>query len=764
MSAQSIGGWKLHPVFGNNIQNIIDTGSKVFFLTDEYLYSYDKEGKEIVSYSKQTNLSDIRIDDIYYNYDKKYLVVTYSNGNIDLIDNAGKVINIPDIYNATIKASKTINDVFFSGDKIYVATDFGYVVLDANKYETIESRAFNVTITQIGIVGSKILLGTKSKLYMGDLSSHYMNLSDYKATLINEGGRIYPISDTSFMFITGWGYKATLQNDNVVLQDVIPQVVHSFKKSLNGYTCYAQDGSLITLDANGSKTATSPMPQSFSNSIISSYESDGSYWVLSTKGVAHIKAGTDGSETVMTDFFRPNSSTVKIPFYLVYNNSQKKLYVWNTGTNTFFSDTQVIGAVSTYDGSFWKDIAPASAPTLNSNQNNNKLNSPYSPVFDPDDPTTYYVGTWYEGAYKITDGKVVTKYDWNNSPIVRALNGYYSNVNQIAFDKNKNMWFFQPDNTSAPIMVLPRAKQSQTTLTSSDWTTLKVNGMQAKKMMHFLVTSKDIKLYTAGDYKDPLIVFNDNGNPAGTITSKLYSTLTDQDGKEFSWQNIYCFVEDLNGKVWMGTNVGVIELNPSNALNASFSINHLKVPRNDGTNYADYLLNDTPVTCIAVDGSNRKWLGTSTSGLFLVSADGSVILKQFTTENSSLTSNKVISIACNPNNNSVYVGTEDGLLEYASDAAPSAQTYSDVYAYPNPVRPEYTGMITIRGLMDNSLVKIADAAGNVFKSMRSNGGMATWDGCNASGERVKSGVYYVLASQNENESSSGVVTKILVIR
>jgi len=178
MSAQSIGGWKLHPVFGNNIQNIIDTGSKVFFLTDEYLYSYDKEGKEIVSYSKQTNLSDIRIDDIYYNYDKKYLVVTYSNGNIDLIDNAGKVINIPDIYNATIKASKTINDVFFSGDKIYVATDFGYVVLDANKYETIESRAFNVTITQIGIVGSKILLGTKSKLYMGDLSSHYMNLSE----------------------------------------------------------------------------------------------------------------------------------------------------------------------------------------------------------------------------------------------------------------------------------------------------------------------------------------------------------------------------------------------------------------------------------------------------------------------------------------------------------------------------------------------------------------------------------------------------------
>ena len=103
-------------------------------------------------------------------------------------------------------------------------------------------------------------------------------------------------------------------------------------------------------------------------------------------------------------------------------------------------------------------------------------------------------------------------------------------------------------------------------------------------------------------------------------------------------------------------------------------------------------------------------------------------------------------------------------MEYSSDSEPPAESYSEIYAYPNPVRPEYTGEITIRGLMENSLVKIADSEGNVIKSIRSIGGMTTWDGCDNSGKPVKSGVYFILASQNENETSSGAVSKILIIR
>ena len=127
-------------------------------------------------------------------------------------------------------------------------------------------------------------------------------------------------------------------------------------------------------------------------------------------------------------------------------------------------------------------------------------------------------------------------------------------------------------------------------------------------------------------------------------------------------------------------------------------------------------------------------------------------------------SDYIYDIACDPNSASVFIGTSMGLAEYVGDSSPAAEDYSEVYAYPNPVRPDYTGWITVTGLMDNSLVKIADAAGNVLYTTTSEGGMITWDGCNSSGERVKTGVYYVFASQNATGNASGVVTKILVVK
>ena len=131
-----------------------------------------------------------------------------------------------------------------------------------------------------------------------------------------------------------------------------------------------------------------------------------------------------------------------------------------------------------------------------------------------------------------------------------------------------------------------------------------------------------------------------------------------------------------------------------------------------------------------------------------------------------LPSNAVYSVFCDPRSNIVYFGTANGLLAYNSTSSPAAEDFSEVYAYPNPVRPDYTGWITIKGLMDNSLVKIADSAGNVVAQIKSDGGMAVWDGCNVSGERVRTGVYFVFVSANNgsvDSSSKGAVTKILVV-
>ena len=165
---------------------------------------------------------------------------------------------------------------------------------------------------------------------------------------------------------------------------------------------------------------------------------------------------------------------------------------------------------------------------------------------------------------------------------------------------------------------------------------------------------------------------------------------------------------------------------------------------------------------MAVDGANRKWLGSENSGAYLVSADGTEIIAQYNTDNSPIPSNYVTAITVDSETGEVYMGTKGGLAIFRSDAIEAADNFDNVYAYPNPVRPDYSGWISVVGLKENSLVKITDVAGNLFFQGYSNGGQIVWDGCDRSGNRVKTGVYLVLASTSDGKS--GVVTKIFVVK
>lgn len=766
----SVGDWKIHPVFGTDVTNIIDTDKKVYYLVDKFLYSYDKESSENESFTKRNKLSDIEIKDIYYNYDKKYLLIVYSNSNVDFLYDDGKIINLPDIKDVILTMSKNINDVTFNNNKVYMAADFGYVILNDEKHEVMESQIYNIPLYSIIAIGDNLFVSKNDGLFVSELNAMHTSIDSFTQTNIkSKVNKILPIDDKSFFFYTGWLYKATV-NDNKTLSatTVIGADSRISQPTKTGFIAQATTpGYYILMDKDGNELKKVNLPESLQKSYISSYETNGSLWIMDCKGIKNVSIDNDNgkiTEKILSDYFKPNSSTVSKPYNIVYNGRLKKLYVMNTGSNHFVTEIGNVARINTLDGSFWSDITPESASTIGTLKNG-LLNDPFQPVFDPEDPNTYYVGSWYEGFYKVKDNKVVAKYDWTNSPMELALN-WYCQIACLQFDKFKNLWVIQSDN-SKPVMVLPRSKQSQEKVSASDWYRPNVTGFTPNKKMHFLITKRNnLKFITDGSYGSVFIAFDDNGTPDvnGDDKIKSYSSFVDQDEKTFSWHYIHCFIEDNNGKVWLGTDNGVVEIsNPANTLNSNFRINRLKVPRNDGTQYADYLLENIEITCMAVDGANRKWIGTSTSGVFLVNETGSEILQHFTKSNSYLTDDNIISLACNLDNNSVYVGTNNGLAEYSSDASPAEENYSNVYAYPNPVRPDYTGWITIRGLMDNSLVKIADSAGNVFYSARSTGGMVTWDGCNSSGERVKTGIYYVFASQNEDGKSKGAVTKIMIV-
>lgn len=766
----AVGSWKIHPIFGSTPTNTVDAGDKVYYLVSKNLYCYDKETSENIAYDRSNYLNDTQITNIYYNTQKKYLLVAYDDSNIDIILNDGKVVNIPDINNALLTTAKTINDVTFADNGAYIATAFGYVIVNDEKYEVRESRIYNVNITSIAKVGNALLLGSPNGLYYGNASKQHSTLSSMSLNTEFANTMIYPLEGNAFIHY-GNSFAATysvaLDESNnptgiAKLADINsgkPALIQPVKALDKVVVSYPSAPCYYAVSADGKTSTRVNLPGDVRNEMLTSQESDGSWWTVGAKGLRKLTiSGT--TATVLLDYQKINASSVSIPVHLTYNEGLDILYVKNTGSNSLYTSGQSPTQLNTLSNGNWTVLSP----TVSTLRNNNKyLDQTYKVVVDPNDPHSYVIGSKMEGVFRFTDNEEVAHWAWKNSPIIDS--GNRCNTGDPQFDKAGNMWVIQAKSGAVNPVILPKGKFNAPE--TADWITANVT-LSTNWRQHFLITKKsDIKIHTSGGWGSALVFMNDNGNPSGAITKQEYNnnTTLDQDSRNFKWYYIHCLTEDLNGKVWMGCDLGVAEFDPVKcAATPNATIYRPKVPRNDGTNNADYLLDGVQVNAIAVDGMNRKWIGTDNSGLYLVSADGTEIIEQFTSANSILPSDKIISVLCNPTNNIVYVGTESGLLEYESDSSTPAATYDDVYVYPNPVRPDYTGAITIKGLMENSLVKIADSAGNVVAQMQSNGGMVTWDGCNSNGDRVKSGVYFVLASENENNESNAVVAKFLIMR
>jgi len=222
--------------------------------------------------------------------------------------------------------------------------------------------------------------------------------------------------------------------------------------------------------------------------------------------------------------------------------------------------------------------------------------------------------------------------------------------------------------------------------------------------------------------------------------------------------------EDKDGYVWLGTDQGVVVYyRPWSIFEEDYPIaSRIKVPFNDGTNSAAYLLYKSKVTSIAVDGANRKWLGTEGAGIHLVSEDGTKTINSFNKENSPLPSDNISSIAIMENTGEVFIGTDKGIVSYKSNAIEPVTSLGKIYAYPNPVREDFIGPITITGLVLNSNVKITNVSGKLVYETRSLGGQVQWEGQNLWGEKVRSGVYIVYVSSEDGSDTQS--TKILIVR
>ena len=747
--------WVLHPLFaGENITACVDAGPCVYYLVSGNLYRYDKSSQENEHLSRSNYLSDSGVKNIYYNFEKKYLMVAYVNANIDIIDNDGSVTNMSDIKDASIATSKGINDVTFASDnRMVVATNFGYVIYNDERMEVETSLIIDSQVTSAAILANHIVLMLgDGRVATAGASRHVQQLNDFVVTQSGMAGRMVPIDDNSFFLLaTDALSKVTVTGDGDGLTFGSTRLVEGLPLSVQptaagGYVAsFAAMDYHYMIDEHGNSAT-----REAGEGIYSCRESDGSKWALIADGLSHV-TGETASQPI-----KPNAVSIStIPYWMTFDTAQDQLVLTSTSDNVVLPEAN-IGAktqVNTYDGMTWRDVTPADVPQPDEGS--------YWPVISPNEAGTYYMSTRRKGVLKITDGKIVEHMTAASCGIVERMMG-------LRFDSQGNLWLVQTRDYDTPVRVLTPEKQRRGQTTARDFVTN--SGGQLGNINHegfkrtqFVIGAGDVKVFTNGQFENPIVMWSSKSDLSLDKSVSFPSgSLIDQDGKSLEWQEIRCLATDRNGLVWMGTLSGMIAFNPSQAFNADFKVNHIKVPRNDGTNLADYLLDGQTVNCIAVDGANRKWIGTNSSGLFLVSADGQTVLKNFKASNSVMGSDQIYQVCCDPNGNSVFVTTPLGVAEYKSDATPGAASYSNIYAYPNPVRPDYGGDISITGLMENSLVKIADPAGNVIRTLKSTGGMVGWDGCNENGDRVPTGVYTILASHAD--SSTGATTRVLIVR
>ena len=419
-------------------------------------------------------------------------------------------------------------------------------------------------------------------------------------------------------------------------------------------------------------------------------------------------------------------------------------------------DNELPGTIQVYDGNNWK---------LYQEQVNEITGYAYVDICcidaDPNDPEHVFAGGRC-GLYEFKNGKLITYYNKDNSPLMAALDrgnqldNDYLLILGIKFDAQGHLWVLNSLANGVSLLELTSDHQwinhHHKELTDE-------NGITVSGLSNMMFDSRGLLWFTNNFWENPSVFCYDTNQDV----MLKYDQIVNQDDTKYTIYHTNCITEDKEGNIWIGTDVGPFMIQKSEIGQSSVTFYQVKVPRNDGTNFADYLLNGISISSIAIDGGNRKWFGTESAGVFLISSDNLMQEQSFTTNNSKLLYNNISSIAINHQSGEVFFLSDNGLCSYQSNAVePNEQmTKDNVIAYPNPVTPDFTGMVTITGLSYDADVKITTATGAIVAEGRSNGGMFNWDCCNKQGKRVASGVYMVITATSDGKK--GTVCKIAVI-
>lgn len=739
-----IEGWRVHAAFATN-NCIEEVEGKVYVGNESAMFTLDKGESSTEVISRVNGLSDVSVKYICYHKPSQTIIVGYDNLNIDLIQN-GVVYNIPDIKNKLIIGEKLLNNISLYDNTAYLSCSFGIVVVDVarkrlvDSYVNLDTNGANLAVNDIAVYNGSIYAAAPSGIYSAPLSS--LNLSDYhfwkRTTVVNDTkflevfrNQLYAVTDS-----------ATIHNYDGLTWTLFagaPVNKVNDMRVENNQLVIAQEDQIVIESVQGAISTKSYrlMKSAFISSENDLFMFTNDYYLMRSR-----------NGTGEVEYLAPSGPYATTATRMAYGGDGK-LWIAGGGVNGFgiaggwgqkFNNNKFYR----FDNNEWYSFKSSTDQRIINGRD-------YIDVtIHPTTKNAFFSSFGY-GILEINGNNVVNAYDSTNSSL-RTVNTGTSGpvmVSGITFDSDENMWV---SNFGA---VNPLSVRTP----SGIWKSFSFPTSVDPRFGFITCDDLDQK-WIFSTRGLGIVVYNSGSTPLDATDDQVKVLTKDKENGFLPSNTVLCITKDQKGEMWVGTDAGLcIFSNPENVFKSGADYDSRQIVIKTGLVYSNFL-GSSIINCIRIDAANRKWIGT-TNGAWLVSPDGYTVVRNFNMSNSPLLSNIILEIGIDEKTGEVFFVTEKGIISYMGTATEAGDTHGDVLVYPNPVRPDYDGLIAIKGLVSNAYVKITDISGQMVYETRANGGTATWDGRNFTGKRAATGVYLVYSTNETGEETH--VTKILFV-
>lgn len=736
----------------SNASHVEEGDNVIYCASRSSLFYYNLSDNSVNKVSKVNGLTEVLISDIAYSSENKVLVIAYSSSNIDLLYKNGKIVNIAEIKNKSNLPNKLINSVKCIGSKAYFACSFGITVFDLTKLEFIDTYILGeegktLPVNDICEDETYIYAATDNGLYWADKTNKFLNnyINWSKRTDVpNPDRKLFAVETfNGSIFVLcryDWGVYNVRFQKNGTWQNVDLNGYDGYmhKHNNNLFVCFRNGIYGFDANLNVSRVIDNKNLNTDAIKVNTDF-----YYTTDTLGLTVVKNGEYNS-------FAPSGPHSNSAFKLQILNSN--IYLVGGSANARWHKTYRWPVLASRINNSWVNLSAFNKLDDYRDFVNVAVN-PYNNDY------VYYASIVGKGLIETNKGVITNVYNSDNSPLQAWSFDQQFKTYGLLFDNNSNLWVTNIDESGLdrkqnPLLILTKNKK---------WITPKFDDLN-HKFGPLMLDSRN-RVWCLLRETDGILVY-DTKNTIENLNDDVMKIfpLTVSEG-EISTTRVNCMVEDYDGTIWVGTDLGPVMYSVSHDFfdKETPTASRVKVAfKNRTDNSAAYLLEKDKINSIAIDGGNRKWIATATSGVYLLSPDGTKEIHHFTEENSPLLSSIVYDVAIDHTNGEVFFATENGLISYNSDATGASDEFGKVYAYPNPVKPDFDGDITIVNLAQNANVKITDIAGNLVYETTANGGTATWNGRTLTGNKVYTGIYLIFCVNADG--SKTYVSKLLFVR